>query len=558
MQTFMLAALLAGFVAAAPNQVSHAIYAHVETRTQLTTVYSTSTAAPTPINLVPVPHPEVDPKSYDNLKATKDALLRFAESQDDVDQQVATISSQDTENALVQLEHTSYIKDLACTDTSATITFSDKGAYDVAASDWKSHTQFVLVSYDEKCGPQHDASKRDYMLAKSITADPKTLTIKASVAFVDRYTAFGKEATLKVSVKPYRSTQPEKRCGVFSDCNNSGNVSFPWNEYPTNEMTDSYGWGSGYQFYGDDSTKIACVGCGTDGEVTVSAEAVWRVGNIKTATVTLQGHMKATVALGVEASIAAKIPIANLTIADIPLSPLNIGEWATLGPKILIKAAAKIDLDGHGGLIAGATLDWPNMTAVGDYENESATADGFTPTVQGIHSLNGTLRAALDLSLPIGVGIGVDIIDVISKDLMVWDTPGVQLGASISDQEPCQGVGMDVDLYNNVGLDVFGIKSVPFSAFDYTTTVFSTCFSTATSSAAVASSTNGTVVSATSVAVTSTPVVGTGPSSGFVTLPAPTSAPFGNGTSAVPPSPTGGSAVTSFASATGIPSIMRY
>ena len=96
MRGFLFASLLAGFVAATPNP-SAKPYKMTPVRTQaiISTIYSTPTAKAKPIKMYPIAHPDADLKDLKNLKVTKDASMRYAKSQDDVDQEVATISTSD-------------------------------------------------------------------------------------------------------------------------------------------------------------------------------------------------------------------------------------------------------------------------------------------------------------------------------------------------------------------------------------------------------------------------------------------------------------------------------
>ena len=428
------------------------------------------------ILLKPAVHPSVDRSDLVNLHAQNGVTLHFDSNPDpQVDSIIATVSTASGTYPIVQVDNTQYIKSVTCTSNTAEISFSNENAFNTAANDWQSKSQFILISHDPKCGSGYATGKLDYALVSRMTTDNSTLTVNAEISFVDYTKVIGEDTLVTTALNQYAAADaksPNKRT--------SKSETISWNEYPTNTLTDSQ-WGPGYQIYSGSEVDLICVNCGTQGSMTLTGTVDWTVADgIQSANVSVNGGMSVTLEVGVDAKgISKSIPIGNMNIAQIPLASIDVPDIMTIGPQLDISASASVAISATGSMLVGATLNWPSVSASLVLEGTGTSGgSGWSPSLSPVSNIAGSISATLDLDLPVELGIGVNLLDgKYQKTIGIIDTPGLQLTSGVSTAAPCQGVDLSAGVVNNVVGDIFGLTQIPIASF--TTALYSTCISTA-------------------------------------------------------------------------------
>ena len=119
-------------------------------------------------------------------------------------------------------------------------------------------------------------------------------------------------------------------------------------------------------------------------------------------------------------------------------------------------------------MLAGIHFSLPNFTQTIDFIHpEKSVSRGWTPRVSRVFNATGTLKATAYLGLPLGVSVGIDILDgKYSLQAGLVDTPSVDLTASYtasysndngaitasSGSDTCNGIDWYIDVENRVDL----------------------------------------------------------------------------------------------------------
>jgi hypothetical protein len=416
--------------------------------------------------LAPAVHPDVNMGNMNNLKVVKSAQLFYAENDSTAanSSSVVTLSIPSTAYPIVQLENSHHISSLTCSGSTASITFADQAAFQIASSNW--HSGFVMVSFNPSCGSGHAKNERDFLLVNSIALAPNTLTINAAISVVDFATAIGNQNIITAELGQISPSGVAKRI--------TESETFSWSEFPTNALSTTQFGASGFEVVNTASFALICAGCGTSGSITLTGSISFSIfSGVTAASVSLNGNMQVILELGLIANgLSTTQSIGDFNILDVPLGGLDVPGIITVGPQIEVDIGASVTISATGSLLVGAVLSWPNIQASVDLKKDTASGSGFSPSITPVHTISGSVSATLDLHLPVSIGIGINIFDGdVDVQLALVDTPGVTLAGTISTGSSC--VEVDVDVYNNVDVDLVGITTISLASF--TEPVFSTC-----------------------------------------------------------------------------------
>lgn len=466
----------------------------------------TTEAAPAaPTILVPAVHPDQDLSHMDNLKMSTSARLYYCQdtSSDDSQPQdadenssndipTATIHVPEMNYPVVQLENSQYIATFLCSASQATITFSNKNAFQTALANWRKANEFIIIAYDPSCGDVYEKNERNFILVTEVSADDASLTITAQIQHLTIEDAIGGDNPIHVDVGSWTPSTPDgypddgpsddqasKRSTAYTK-DYSGSVSL--NSFPTNAQSP---WGSAYSIYNNAILTAYCVNCGVSGQLTLKGSfSLTLFGGLKTGNLLLSGSLHAGLQLGLVASTISKtLSVPELALANVPLSPLTIAGIVTIGPNLALRAGASLTVTASGNLRAGATLDWPAIAATLDLSQLSkSTASGFSPQLTPVLQAQGNISATAAVYLVVRFECGVSILNgKFSKSVALVEKPGVSVtakaagGVSVgsggvgggSAAAPCN-VDVSAGLTNDVYVDLAGVKEVGIASWKST------------------------------------------------------------------------------------------
>lgn len=455
--------------------------------------------------LTPAVHPDQNLSHVDNLKIGTSALLYYrqdssgdgSQAQDasrvsSKDTPIATINIPKLKYPIVQLENSQYIATLVCSVSQATIKFSDSNAFRTALADWRQKNEFVIITYDPSCGDGYEKNERNFILVTNVSADKISLTITAKITHLNIAEAVGGDNIVHVKVGSYTPNsrdgyptnmaehtsgankpsddQASKRSTAYSkDYSKSLNL----NSFPTNAQSP---WGSAYSIYKNDIVSAYCVGCGISGQITIKGSfSLTFAHGLTVGNIDLAGTLHGGLELGLVANTISKtINLPEISLIDLPLSPLSIAGVVTLGPNLALHAGGALTVAASGNLLAGANLDWSAITATLDLSHPSeSTASGFSPQLSPVFQAKGNISATANAYLAVRLGCGIDILNgKFSKEIALVEKPGVSITAKAAGQlggGPPSTASCNVDLSayltNDVSVDLAGIKQVDISSW---------------------------------------------------------------------------------------------
>jgi hypothetical protein len=105
----------------------------------------------------------------------------------------------------VSLEHSRYIRSVTCnpTSTSISVTFTDSGAFQTAASDWTTHSQLLLITYSAGCGAGITSQERSFHLVSNIQTSKTSFKITATIDTIPFHETFHEDQDLTFHVASY-------------------------------------------------------------------------------------------------------------------------------------------------------------------------------------------------------------------------------------------------------------------------------------------------------------------------------------------------------------------
>jgi hypothetical protein len=175
-------------------------------------------------SLHPALHPDLDTSDLDNLKANSDSSLYYSTPSGaffvlPADSTgliwiLAADASGNLNAAVMQLthlypavtlEHSRYIRSVTCnpTSTSISVTFTDSGPFQTAASDWTAHSQLLLITYNAGCGAGIASQERSFHLVSDIQTSKTSLKITATIDTISFHETFHEDQDLTFHVASY-------------------------------------------------------------------------------------------------------------------------------------------------------------------------------------------------------------------------------------------------------------------------------------------------------------------------------------------------------------------
>lgn len=277
-----------------------------------------------------------------------------------------------------------------------------------------------------------------------------------------------KDKVVEAAAKAYDALNPFTP-RTFTPIDNDLNFATP-------KGSDSTPWGVGKQVFSKSekgaAIAIYCVGCGVSGKIHVQGTVTFIVGQLSVSgNLKANGAVQAALELGIVASYTNTWSYTR-DIATVPLSPLSIPGIVTIGPQVTLSAGGSLTVGAVGQLLAGAVLDWPAIQATIDIGNLGASsASGFTPHVNPVFEVKGSVSAEADAFLTLAVGFGIDIlVGTIKKQVALVEKPDINVAAKLQGQASlsggsvsgsigdgqCAGVTLDVTFNNYVYADLAG------------------------------------------------------------------------------------------------------
>lgn len=149
-----------------------------------------------------------------------------------------------------------------------------------------------------------------------------------------------------------------------------------------------------------------CVGCGIRGDVKATGSLSANLKGVSKAQLAIKGNMYAGMFLGIDA-FATIGKTYNKTLFKQGLPTLSIPHIFTLGPSLSmgVSAGARVELIGR--ILAGASVNWPNINGTIDFLDKSKTnTAGFTPIVNATLQTTKSAKLILSLGLPASINFG--------------------------------------------------------------------------------------------------------------------------------------------------------
>ncbi|THW98728.1 hypothetical protein D6D13_10515 [Aureobasidium pullulans] len=213
---------------------------------------------------------------------------------------------------------------------------------------------------------------------------------------------------------------------------------------------------------------VWCVDCGIHGSIYTTGSATFTIIGPTRLSLRLRGDLNANVQIGVDGFYKFERPILEIPLTpDIGLPGFSIPGVITIGPYLTVDLVAKIEVEAVGQIPAGVNLDWPEMGMFVDFLLPgSAKSYGFSPIVTPIFQASGEITATASLGIPIGINLGVSVLDGIWEEkLALVNTPAIQAVAEYSasyDNEQgvqlggdeCPGIYFYSNVVNSLELEV--------------------------------------------------------------------------------------------------------
>lgn len=256
--------------------------------------------------------------------------------------------------------------------------------------------------------------------------------------------------------------------------------------YPSNSDTK---WGRAYKLYEANSVSAYCVGCGANGQVTLSGSVSFSIANgFTSGAMSAKGNLHGVAQVGVTANIVKSFDLKEQVIAQAALSDLVLGGVLTIGPAVKLSAGANLGFEASGSLLAGVTLDWPSISATVDIINAGNTKiDGFRPDVTPAFQAEGSVTASVTPYVKVALEFTFGLLQGrFSRSVALIDQPSITATANVAVEaglnngqvtgsftNGCKGVIVGGTFRNQLYVDILGITTKPL--LDYTTDPISRC-----------------------------------------------------------------------------------
>lgn len=448
-----------------------------------------STANATQV-LLPAAHPDVDTSDPALLKPSKSTFMFFSDdggsSASDPHRlrrradgsTVASLSVNSPAYSSVNLLHADSVNGLTCGNRSVTVPFDNEAAFKVAASTWPSSNKFVLINYEEGCGPGASNDEHSYLLVEGCRAAPTGRTLTCSVTYIPFETFVGQgiiTIDLGSQNPPPVVHRRSSSLGLLNPLAKRFDKSktFTFSEKPTN--ADSQ-WGPAYEIFSSDSLHMYCVDCGASGAITITGTITVSVfSGLKSASIRATGDLRGGLKIGAVATdLSPSITISDKQLIYVPLAGFDIPGIVAIGPSLELKAGGSAGIKAQGDLLAGVTLDWPQIDVTADLlDHHSSHASGLSPNVNPVFTTDGSFIAEIDAHLGVRLGVGVNILKgKYDKSIALVEQPGVSIQAGSVGS--CGSGGVGATLKDDFFIDFLGLEQ--FSLFSWSSNQYTKCF----------------------------------------------------------------------------------
>lgn len=272
----------------------------------------------------------------------------------------------------------------------------------------------------------------------------------------------------------------------FTSINKELSRQYGLDYYPSNTDTK---WGRAYKLYEGDSVKAYCVGCGVNGQVTLSGSVSFTIANgFNSGAISANGNLHGVAQIGVVANTVKNFDLTEQVIAQAALSDLVLGGVLTIGPAVKLSAGANLGFEASGSRLAGVTLDWPTIGATVDIINSNdSKPNGLRPDVNPGFQAEGSVTASVTPYVKVALEFTFGLLrGRFSRSLALVDKPSITTTANVAAQagfsdgqitgsftNGCKGVLVGGTFRNQVYVDIFGVSTK--TLLDYTTDRISRC-----------------------------------------------------------------------------------
>lgn len=225
---------------------------------------------------------------------------------------------------------------------------------------------------------------------------------------------------------------------------------------------------------------IYCYQCGFNGSFKATGAIGFNLHGIYNATLDQVGNLDMSLGIGIDALAIKKIELAKKELFSVGLPGFTIPKIVSLGPVLYVQAGMSYEMKAIGQLLFQGILSFRNAKSHTDYLDSSKSySSGWKPSVGGKVDVHGELASALIFELPVGVMLGLDVLNGKFKKsaVSVVDTTSLEIEAKIElegsisgstngssdhdgslNKDYCTGVQWNVSLHNQLNVDLIGKK----------------------------------------------------------------------------------------------------
>lgn len=162
----------------------------------------------------------------------------------------------------------------------------------------------------------------------------------------------------------------------------------------------------------------------------------------------------------------------TLFTAPLP-GTIYIPKIVTIGPALVVNAAASVYVDAHGEITAGARFSiGEGRLVLNALDGDRNEASGFHPSLEPIFNLTtASIVATADIALPVGIEVGVNVLDTWKKSVGVYSAPSIYFTAGFSTGEgkKCNnGIELRAGAKNRLYTSALGIWEYEFKELGIT------------------------------------------------------------------------------------------
>ena len=336
------------------------------------------------------------------------------------------------------------------------------------------------------------------------TAAAEASTVKSDVTSAATHavsTAAAKASSVATDVKTFATDIVSKAISGFDEGGTS-TLSLSVGPQPTSISSSPFGQAD--KIGTIDGLTIWCVDCGASGNIGIGGDVAAGLDGITGGSLRFEAlEFKIPLTFGFEASKTGISQSLKSQLFEIPLTPLLVEPFFSIGPKFTFAVDFNVWVGTTGNLKAGADMQWGNASAAiqffGKDKNEPGMVKniaGWDPEVEKVFDFSGgELNLNVTLGIPMAFNVGLTLLQhQVSKSLSITDIPSIELDSTfnlpsnarrghprdlaVRDDSCKRGIAELVSFKNAVDFNVFNFWHPRVASFS--TSLYSTCFTTAT------------------------------------------------------------------------------